>query len=101
MARVSKAINKATTKNTSCPGRGLADQQDGRHTVRLCWAGDPFRLFILGSGHPTPVTGRSGPGGRGEAAVRYGVPLGRLAALWPARRPGAGLVDHAVCESLS
>ncbi|KAJ1113544.1 hypothetical protein NDU88_001786 [Pleurodeles waltl] len=28
-------------------GRGLADQQDGHHTVRLCSAGDPNAAFLL------------------------------------------------------
>ncbi|KAJ1218462.1 hypothetical protein NDU88_006041, partial [Pleurodeles waltl] len=34
-------------------GRGLADQQDGRHTVRLCSAGDQLAAFLLELQHLT------------------------------------------------
>ncbi|KAJ1127295.1 hypothetical protein NDU88_005698 [Pleurodeles waltl] len=37
-------------------GRGLADQQDGCHTVRLCSAGDAILPFLLVSSHSTPVS---------------------------------------------
>ncbi|KAJ1155316.1 hypothetical protein NDU88_008047 [Pleurodeles waltl] len=66
-------------------GRGLADQQDGYHTVRLGSAGDSILPLLLVSSRPTPVSHwerrREDPGGSGwrqsDAQMAEIVPAGR------------------------